>query len=205
MDGLAAKRAQRRQALRQISRNAVNGMCAERRIRYRAQTRRAPEAAARPTPGAGPAPDGKIPARRDRPAPASLQARQQRYGGGELRQQLPRKISHQTGRIGCVARLHGADPRRAGWQRCAARAASGPARPNAATRAPDSPSPGTRLEIDDLQHIFVLIGGAQMKIAVALAGQRTNRSGKPIGVARDAFGLRNREDRRRGPQRQEPV
>ena len=75
-----------------------------------------------------------------------------------------------------------------------------------AARATGSPSlSGARLEIDDLEHVFAPVRGAQMEIAVALAGQRAHRSRKPVGVARDALGLRNGNTRRRGPQRQQGV
>ena len=42
-------------------------------------------------------------------------------------------------------------------------------------------------------------GGAQVKVAVALAGQSTDRSEEPVGVAQDALGLRGGEYRRRSP------
>ena len=58
---------------------------------------------------------------------------------------------------------------------------------------------GPRLSIDDLEHVPAAVRGAQVKVAVALAGQRTHRSEEPVGVSQDALGLRSREYRRRSP------
>ena len=57
-----------------------------------------------------------------------------------------------------------------------------------------------RIEIQDFEDVVPPIGGMQVKVAVALAGQRAHRHAKSVGIPRDALDLRLCEYRRRGPQ-----
>ncbi len=149
--------------------------------------------------------------RMEKPLQRAVEARerqpkivQQGRGRRALRQQLPRQITHQTDRVAAARGLDAADVRARLGRKHARHRQRRVLLGQVAQHADLAVRRfGAGVEIDDLEDVLALIGGAQMEIAVALPGQRANRARKTIDVARDPLGFRRRKDRRRGPQSQQ--